>query len=189
MTTTRWPPPPMSPAFSPSPIITMGSSPPSRWIASRPSPAPPTATRFRPPSTAIRPGFCICPWCAMTSSTARSALRPSTGGWDRRSATLPVRSLSSTPATWAESTFTPISPCPLPPAAGAWCPEAALRETYYSISQNPDLTGMNGRHPHHQPRLARPRRRGGGRGHPAPGHRARLCSSRLPPRAAPRHRA
>ncbi len=34
----------------------------------------------------------------------------------------------------------------LPLVAGGWSvvPQAALRDTYYSISQNPDLTGMNG---------------------------------------------
>ena len=51
---------------------------------------------------------------------------------------------ASTPATSAASTSIRISPCRL--SAGGWSvvPEAALRETAYTISQTPDLTGANG---------------------------------------------
>ncbi len=56
----------------------------------------------------------------------------------------PLRAPTSMPATSAASTSIRISRCRF--SAGGWSvvPEAALRDTSYTISQIPDLTGANG---------------------------------------------
>ena len=134
-------------------------------------------------------GFSTCPTCATTCSTGRSAHRRSTGELGSSLSYL-SRSEPRLPRPQRRP------PRPLSASLPAACrrrlelvPEAAVRDTSYTISQIPDLTGCNGGTPtiSHDP-LNRSRFRSL-RGHPPAGPRARFCASRLEPRAAPRHRA
>ena len=81
------------------------------------------------------------------------------------------------PATWAASTSIRISPCPSRAGGWSFVPEAAFRDTAYTISQIP-IFRLHARHPHHQPRSARSHRSRGLRRHPAARHRARFHARR-----------
>ena len=157
-TTTGWRSAPRCRATSRSPTRIRALFPPSRWIASRALPEPPAATRD---PDQRQPG--------KDSPPAQPALRRAGPAAGRLRALLgdgivarlsePLRAFGpSTPATPADSTSIRISRCRS--AAGGWSsvPEVAVRETAYTISQTPDLTGAQRRCSHHQPRPAQPER-------------------------------
>ena len=112
----------------------MGWCPRPTLSACRTSPVPTKATRC---------ASCTCPACVSTSWTNRSTHLRSTGEWVRRSAIWDALSSAFTFATWAGSIF--ILTCRCPWWRGGWSvvPEVALRETFYTGSQNPDLTATS----------------------------------------------
>ena len=121
-------------ATSRSPTRTMALFPRSRWTASRPLPAP---------SSATRPGSSTCPACATTCSTGRSIRSPLYWGLGSSFSYLSRSEPNFHARNVGRFDFYPH--LSLPFGAGGWSvvPEAALRDTFYSISQIPDLTGAN----------------------------------------------
>jgi len=118
------------PATSRSPTSTTASFHPSRWIAFRPSPAQPTATKH---------AFCTCPTCATTCSISRWFFAGPLG----HGSSLDYLGRSE-PGFHARNVGRFDSTASFP---SFFCrrlehySEVAFRDTFYSGSQYPDLTG------------------------------------------------